>query len=71
MNDEHARKSYLGRIAIIVATVILLGQGWAGMHRQPGPEVTYVAMAYAAADAIQDPRECEPAKGATTSCIFE
>ena len=73
-----SKRNALGRIVVAVAAVAMAGEGWFSLQGQPGPEVTYVSQAYVVAgEASSDgsteaqPRECDPAKGASSSCIFE
>jgi len=77
MNSERSKHSFLGRIVLVAAAVAMVGEGWLSLRPQPGPVVTYASASHvAASDAAGDregtqPRECDPASGASSSCIFE
>jgi len=71
-------RTLLVRTFMVAAAIAMVGEGWLGLQRNPGPEVTYASQPYIASAAAPDddsdnaqPRECDPAANARSSCIFE
>ena len=71
-------RTLVGRTFVVVAAIAMVGEGWLGLQRHPGPEVSYASQPYIAAAGTPggyaddaQPRECDPAANARSSCIFQ
>jgi hypothetical protein len=78
MNSEPTKPSFFGRFVIVAAAIMLLGAGWASVMRPPAADASYPTTPFADASAgspsdssAGEPRECEPAKGVDSKCIYE
>ena len=78
MNSEPTKPSFFGRFVIVAAAIMLLGAGWASVMRPSAADVSYPTTSIAEASAAspsdssaREPRECEPAKGVDSNCIYE
>ena len=78
MKDEPSKPSLSVRLIIVAAAVVLLGTGWVGVRREPGPTVVYggkplveVTAASFDDDNVVEPRECDPGKNIDSKCIYE